>query len=255
MTDYNQVTIRADDGGTSRKVACNSTGQVVVTATSALPVTMSSPTTQSAPFYDLLAAGQVPNDFSLFKYGRGTITTNEDPVWEEGGAYTFPPSPQALTLSSADAGDVGPVVTVTQLLDGSYVQQPDVDVTLQGQSGVPVGTYFRCSRMFLKSGSITGPVYLGYGAISSGKPATVVATFTAVDNQTEQAIYTVPAGYTMLVHNVYYWTETGKVVSCSGRFSVEGGPLRRAGNIITRDGKASYVSAIPVAIPEKSDFF
>lgn len=209
----------------------------------------------ASDWLDRLAAGLTNGNKSLFKFGRGDVTTTELPVWSETGAYPFPLANEALTVSSANAGDVGAEITASFLMDDTYTSLPDTTVTLNGQNAVPLVSAFRCSRAWVKSGSIVGPVYIGYGALTAGKPANVLARIDAVDNQTMMAIYTTDKDHSMTIHNVSYDTDSAKVATCSGFMSIEGGPIRRVGEIITRDGKAKFASKVPVTIPPKTDFY
>lgn len=145
--------------------------------------------------------------YSKFGYNAAVGAAAFEPVWAESGvAVPYPSVAQALTLSSASANDAAAgtgmrTVSITWL-DANFEEQTTV-LGLNGQTAVALGTGFRVNRVFgLSYGSglaNAGIVYVGYGALVAGKPASVLASIVAGENQTLQMAYCVPAGYTFVM--------------------------------------------------------
>ena len=105
-----------------------------------------------------------------------------------------------MTLSSEDGADtsagVGARTVCVEGLDSNY-DEYKVDLTLNGQSAVSIPEdLIRVHRVRVNtagtSGSNIGNLHVGYGAVSTGVPAVTLGYVRAGENQTLQAIYTIP---------------------------------------------------------------
>jgi len=199
--------------------------------------------------------------YAKFGYNASVGVTME-PVWAESGVmYTYPTAAQALTLSSASANDAAAgtgMRTVTiSWLDANYIEQTTV-LGLNGQTAVAIGNGIRVNRVYGSSYGTgeknAGIVYVGYGAVVAGKPTTVMASIVAGENQTLQQIFTVPAGYTLLIRSALIG------LSNKGEARLYQRPFGlgfRVTRVYTSDNngmipRADYEKA-PIAITEKSD--
>jgi hypothetical protein len=139
---------------------------------------------------------------ALQGYNQATSTTNE-PIWaQSGAAYPSPTSAQTLTISSSSALDTSAgtgartvLVTYIRFSDMVEVVAP---FTLNGQTGVTITTdgYAINGIRVLTAGtggSNAGVIYVGYGAVTLGVPASILSTVVIGKNKAQQAIYTVPA--------------------------------------------------------------
>jgi hypothetical protein len=137
--------------------------------------------------------------FRKFGYNSDidTITDPED-IWDYGGLYTFPSdSGETIYVSSSNTGDVSSFVV--QGLDTNFNTKIET-VTLNGQNSVEVGTFSRVFRAFNDSSNdLNGDVYAyTTGTVSAGVPqtaSTVKAQVLSGFQQTQMAIYTVPADH------------------------------------------------------------
>lgn len=126
-----------------------------------------------------------------------TSTTPED-IWDYGGIYTFPAnSGETMYISSNNTGDL---MSFTVQGLGTDFLNKSVDVTLSGQTPVTVGTFSRVFRAFNSSSvDMLGNVYVyTTGTVTTGTPQTaskVKAMVKSGYQQTEMAIYTVPANF------------------------------------------------------------
>lgn len=145
-----------------------------------------------------VAKGDVPGHSSINKFGRNisVAATSTETIYDWSNLYTFPTTAD-ITHIYGNIGDTQ--VIEVQGLDTNYdlVTQ---NATLNGTTLVALGTALR--RVFrmrvISSTAPSGDVLItnagssvAYGAIASGS------------NQTQMAIYTVPAGYTAYMTNYY----------------------------------------------------
>lgn len=149
-----------------------------------------------------VAAGMIDGYSSELKFGyNGAVSTVRESIWTQGGAYVFPASASVMTLSSDSANDAaaGTGARTIQVagLDADYEEISET-VTLNGQSGVnTVESYLRVHRIIVRSAGSSeqneGVIYMGTGTITAGIPANVFGQVAIGENQTLQAIYTIPA--------------------------------------------------------------
>jgi len=148
-----------------------------------------------------VAKGNVPGHSSINKFGHNpaVATTGED-VWSGGGTYMFYPDTaknmELVCDSSADsAAGTGARSVQVYGLDSNWLEINEV-VILGGSDTVALtNKYIRMYRAIV----ITAGSYetnKGVIAIQDTGAGTVGAYIDADDGQTQQAIYTVPAGKT-----------------------------------------------------------
>lgn len=211
-----------------------------------------------------VSAGLIPGMSFVNKFGENpgidTATAPED-VWSYQGLYNFSTTADITKLSSSNAGD-------DQLVQ---VQGLDTDwnlslqtATLDGQNKVTLGTplvrVFRVKN--IGSTDIAGVLYCYVdGAITSGVPdvaTTVRAVINGDNNQTEMAIYTVPAGKTgYLISHYVNGSRIGNNASiCTLRQRTFGGVFRihyRTSLIGTGTNNDKNEMVIPLPLNAKTD--
>jgi len=147
------------------------------------------------------------------KFGRARdVDTTDDPatIWPgSDGApvvgnslYTYSASAEAHYIASTDAGDTTQTVTV-QGLDADWNVQT-IEVSLNGQTRVRIGSTETFIRVFRASSdaALAGTVHVGVGTYTSGSPDSandVRAVIVQGSDQTEQAAYSIPDGYSGLL--------------------------------------------------------
>lgn len=200
-----------------------------------------------------VAKGQFHNISHTHKFGAvpsmsvnttGTIWDINDTVYP----WSAFASAGTLSLTRADAGDAGKVVTVVGL-DSEYNQISE-NVTLTAESGnVTTQSFIRVFRAYMTTGSNVGNVSIIRGA-------TTVARINASKSQTLMAVYTVPAG-----HSAYLLQGTA---SCQANADATGDMfIRYFGETSFRVGHSFELSGnggqylhpfpVPIRIPQKSD--
>lgn len=165
-----------------------------------------------------VALGMAYGVISNTKFGHGTVGTNFEAVWDysvTASSYNFIATAKTLYLSSSSANDdlggTGGITVEIQGLDANYALLTET-ITLNGQTTVETtGSFLRVFRAKVTgvgTGLVNaGDVYIHKSAVSSGVPSVTTAVYAKIQagaGQTLMGVYTVPAGYKMLVHGVAY---------------------------------------------------
>ena len=141
------------------------------------------------------------------KWGYNTaIGTSEETIWEPGGLFVPLTSAETLTLVSTDAndadGDTGARGVVIYGVDGNWDAQIEV-VLLDGTTPVVTsGTWLGVNRVALYSAG-SSKANEGEIAITATTAGTTQATIPAGLGVTQQCVFFVPRGYTMLVDWIF----------------------------------------------------
>lgn len=216
--------------------------------------------TVQEPYELQVAKGQIVGASSVNKFGANSnVGTTEETIWTNGGNITWPAAAFTAYIVSSDAADTSAgtgarTVTVSGL-DADY-KDKTVSVTLNGTSTVAIsGTWLRINRAFVTS-SGTGGAAAGTITIQD-VGATVVYANLGLGNQTQMAVYTVPAGHTLYVDQITFTA------------AVSTGTNSAAAKLNTRDFgsntfRTRYIADLqsgelinslqyPLALPEKTD--
>jgi hypothetical protein len=175
-------------------------------ATTAWSITQSG---RYEPFELQVARGQISWHETLFQFGTNlNVGTSFSTLWPGGGTlYSYPSAATVLKISAANANDTvagtGARTVLVNGLDANYNEISEI-VSLNGQTAVnTVNSYLRFHYMaVLTAGSgetAAGILYAGVGTVTSGVPATIYGYISLGYNISEQAFWTVPAGYTAYI--------------------------------------------------------
>jgi len=220
----------------------------------------------------LVAAGKVSGVSFIAKFGAsGDVDTDTVPqdVWSgapetysaDGGVYTFSSSADIDSISSSSDTDTQDVTI--DGLDSSY-ELVTQTITLTGQTRKALDTsLIRVFRAYnTNSADFDGEVYIyKNGATTDGVPDTLTdirAKIIEGTNQTEMAIYTIPAGKTGFFIQGY--VGVSKITTSEAEFVYYvrpfGGVFQIKGRIAQStigNGYWIYKYGIPLAVPEKAD--
>jgi len=215
-----------------------------------------------------VASGDLsPSYKQVFKFGQNASVGNSlETIWLEGGLYAYPPSATTMTVSSSDANDTsaGTGARTIQIagLDGSYNEVSET-ITMNGQTPVTTSnSYLRVNRGLVltagSGGANAGIVYVGTGTVTSGVPANKYTTINGDGtNQTLQAFWTVPAGYTAYIYQTNISTGTTSATPAILKTLLVVRPFDGVFNtkeIITiSNGNHLQDYTFPLKITEKSD--
>jgi len=190
------------------------------------------------------------SNIGVFKFGiHDSVQNVEQTVWEYGGIYTYPTTAVVMTVtSSAGAADNGCEIAVNGL-DENYNEVTEV-LTLSGAgTATTTTTFIRVFRGYVAgSQDTTGNVTIGNGAN--------VYSYVNADNQTLQAFYTIPAGYTAQLLQTDHTISTeqnnkfGQIRIIVRR---PNGVFRTQESFTIDNGSVSRIYSTPIYIPEKSD--
>jgi len=170
------------------------------------------PRVSSTPYYVDIAEGNIADHQAVYKFGNNeSAGTTEQSIWAEGGLYPWDAIDSAsgtVTASSSSAQDnpSGTGIATIQIygINADTGEDQNEVLIMNGQTAISSTlSYKRVFRIICRtSGSASttdkniGIIYVGTGAISTGKPAVVWALVPVGRNQTLQAVWTVPAGKT-----------------------------------------------------------
>lgn len=208
-----------------------------------------------------------PSYEQIYKFGQNQVVGNSvETIWEEGGLYVYPPSATTMTVSSSDANDTsaGTGARTIQIsgLDGSYNEVSET-IIMNGQTAVTTSnTYLRVNRALVltagSGGANAGIIYVGTGTVTAGVPVNKYTTINGDGlNQSLQAFWTVPAGYTAYIYQTNISTgnssNTPAVLKTILVVRPFGGVFNTKEVITLTDGNHLQNYNFPIKITEKSD--
>jgi hypothetical protein len=157
-------------------------------------------------FFTGAALGELPGVLTIYKFGfQAAISTTERPIWDETTEVAYLSSPStSVTVSSDDANDAvggsGAEQITVLYLDGDWRLKVQV-LGLNGTTGVTIpDSVLRVYRAYISRGDAAGEVYVGYGALTAGVPANILAHIHQAEGQTLMCVFTVPKGYVGLFY-------------------------------------------------------
>ncbi len=196
---------------------------------------------------------------AINKFGYNeTVGTSFETVWSEGGLYVYPATALAMTASSSSANDALAGSGAKQIeimgLDTDYVEQTIV-IDMNGQNAVAITpSLLRVNRMkVLGDQDAEGDIYVGNGTVTAGVPANVYSKVDLGEDQTLQAVFTVPAGKMALL---FFWSATSSrleevnVVLKAREF---GGVLQTKDKIDVFQNTVPQAYPVPIVFPPKTD--
>lgn len=154
-----------------------------------------------------------------FDTGDGEVTVwdgAEDGTTWELMDYVYSTTADIDSISSSDAGDAHDIIVEGLDTNWAFVSQT---ATLNGQARVALGTsLLRCFRAYNDNGTnLAGHVFIYVdGLLTGGVPNTnadIRAIIDPMNQQTEMAVYTIPAGKTGYMRDWYISTSGGSKAS------------------------------------------
>jgi hypothetical protein len=228
---------------------------------------ISSVTRQGAyePFNLQVARNQIQGHKTLFKFGNNSdINGSLETIWSNSSVYVYPSAAIQMKVSSSSANDTsagtGARTVAVYGLDANY-NEINETVSLNGQTEVlTTNSFIRVFRAFVvtagSGGTAAGTIYVGTGTVTAGVPATIYAEIPLGSNQTQMALWTVPANYTLYINGGTFSAASNNAAQyVLGQFFFRpyGGVFRNVADITVNSNVFRYQWDIPLAIPEKSD--
>ena len=213
------------------------------------------------PYELQVSKGQIAGATPFYKFGfNPDINGIEETIWTQGGDVPWPTAAFTAYIVSDNAADNGTSTTGAQTiqvegLDADY-NIKSVSVTLNGTTEVAIsGTWIRINRAFVTL-SGTGGTAAGTIHVQSSGGGVVYADL-GIGNQTQMAVYTVPAGYTLYLDDVSFTAALGiQAKNVTVKFVLRnfGTNTFRTGIIETVQSNSLLVPfPYPFAIAEKTD--
>jgi len=221
------------------------------------------------PYQLQVSKGQVAGASPEYKFGfNPDVNGAEESIWSHGGDYPWAAAAFTAFISSSSTADTsagtGAQTVTIEGLDENYAAQ-SVTVNMNGQTQVQIGDasgWLRVNRVFVATsgsgGTAAGDIYVAVSGVSSGVPTgATYAKVVAGDNQTQQAIYTVPAGFSFYTDDVTFTAAislANKNVTAKFVTREFGSNTFRTRLIQTLQSNLLRVPFdYPLAIPEKTD--
>lgn len=197
--------------------------------------------------------------------GIDTGTVPED-MWPGGGLYPWMTGATALEMVSTSASDsaagVGARAVAWNLLNTSYVEAPIIAAT-NGLTPVPVSSalatqFFRVNPSGIVSAGST-EVNVGDIILRDAGGGTIRAIIPAGSGQTQQAVYTVPAGWAMQLLTILLGYNRVQNVARSATFAHYArsslGFYRLSNELSVTNEQPFQLETVPGALlAEKTDF-
>ena len=227
---------------------------------------LSNAVANTVPYNLRVAQGQVSGATALYQFGfNADVDITEETVWSEGGNITYPGAAGEVYISSSDTNDVASTGTGVrtirvQGLDANYLQIEE-DIAMNGQTQViTTKEYLRILKAYAlttgSNGASAGTVYVGTTGATAGVPPTVYASF-GDSNQTQMAVYTVPASKTLYIDEIAF---TAAIASATNSATVKLKTRENATNAfrtrfiqVLESNTTVAPFAYPLAIPAKTD--
>jgi len=220
------------------------------------------------PYELQVSKGQVAGASSLYKFGYNPdINGTEETIWSQGGDVVWPAAAFTAFISSSSTADTiagtGAQTVTVQGLDENYATQ-SVTVDMNGQTQVQVGDasgWIRINRAFVATagsgGTAAGTVYIAATGVSSGVPTGTIYASITDGNQTQMAVYTVPASHTLYLDDLIFTA----AISQANNYATVKLNTRDFGSNVFRTKFINVLQSnelvidfeFPLAIPEKTD--
>lgn len=220
---------------------------------------------QEMPEHLRAARGLVAGVTMLRKFGhRTSVSTSFVPVWSKGAAVTWLTSAGTVDVVSNSANDDAAgshaqKVTV-EGLDSNWAELTE-EVSLTGSgTAQSTGSFIRVNRAYVSQVGTYGNSNAAVIEVQDSAGSNVLAHIPLGDGQTQQLIYTVPAGKTLYVTSSTFSSVAGKPSTwrATVRFDadVTASTMKAFRNLATYQGiDAAFHSGYTpyIAIPAKSD--
>ena len=216
---------------------------------------------EGTPFDLQVSRGDVFGHEALFKFGfNSDVNGAEETIWTQGGDYPWATAAFTAYVVSDSADDTsagtGARTVRVQGLDENYEFQ-SVDVSLNGTTEVQIGDangWLRVFRAFVLTAGSAGTA-AGTILVQTTGGGTIYANL-GVGNQTQMAVYTVPAGKTLFLDDINFTAS----ISLANNYAQVSFSAREFGGVF-RDRFINVLQSsnliakfeYPLRFPEKTD--
>lgn len=199
----------------------------------------------------------------IHKFGSIAALAATDDIWSGSNSYPFPAAAAATTAISGDdedggaGGDTGALTIRVIGLDADYLEVSQ-DIILNGTTVTAAFTtpLIRCYRAWVLTVG-AGATGTNIGAIDIKHGSTIIAQIPVGLGQTQMAIYTVPADYTLAYIKHWDCTAHGLGATASADFSLQvkefGGAWKQIEKMGISSGMGGYHQTLEQKLGAKAD--
>lgn len=215
----------------------------------------------STPYLYDIAKGNVDDHSALHKFGRnGDVGSTAEPVWTVSTTpYSYLSAAEVLKVVSDDTDDDGSPAgngaqtVVVVGLDGNY-DEVSATVTLDGTTSVATtGTSFlRVFRAYVATAGSTG-ANEGTISIKNNAESVTLAEIAPGMNQTEMAMWTVPADNTLYIIKIWASESSQKDTLVTLWVRPFGGVFQNKLTFVLNGSVLDRAFEMPFVVTEKSD--
>jgi hypothetical protein len=226
----------------------------------------------------LIAAGKITGYKYVFKFGEMNLTTAFRAFWQGAdtyGDYNFLTAASTMEAISTNAGDTAAGAGARKIkifgLDASF-NEIEEEITMNGTSASASTTqsFIRVFRAFVSesgsyivnsssSGSNLGSITVR--ETGAGEPQAYIGNSNGYA-QTQQAIYTIPAGYTAFLYQIEFSADSTKVIDVymwqranADNFTPPVSARRIVHEFKDQGGNQNIVFPFPLKFDEKTDIW
>ena len=203
------------------------------------------------PFELHVQRGYVQEHKSVSKFGYATsVSGTEVAVFDGGIEYVYATSAAPMNVYAGSGANTTSKITI-EGLDADYNELSNT-VTLNATTTVVTsGSFIRVNRMFTSN-----DVEAAEDVFVKNSAGELNSHMLANENQSLQAVYTIPAGYTGYLDQVAGNSATevaNKFVRMRLKVREPGGVFRTRAKFTLADSSYEEIFKYPIEIPEKSD--
>jgi hypothetical protein len=214
----------------------------------------------SQDYYDMIAAGKIPNHFPLHKFGFNAAVGNaEEIIWTAGNGYTYLTTAEKLKVSSDGVeDDVGGDGALTVTLEGLDSNWDLISDTVIMTGAVAVETNVAFLRVFRAYVATAGVSETNEGLISINDNADLVtmAEIAIGRGQTQMAMWTVPADHELFLYQLNAAESANKktIIRLYAKDNaVANSAWRLQDETVVNLGDSTRIYKIPLKFTEKTD--
>lgn len=226
--------------------------------------------TSSMPYYVDIVEGNVPEHFSVNKFGQNSaVPSSLEEIWDGSATYDYLADDTfaIMYISSDDSADQGMTYDVIGI-DSDY-NYCTVTVTIDGSdgqtfvaltSGAADNKWWRVFRAINTSNIVAvGNIYVSKNNADTGPDGIpddtddIQLKILVGNEQTLMALWTCPVGYTAYLTSYYAATSSNKVTSVCLFVRPFGGVFNVKAAISINQGHTNHPYEFPIPIQAKSD--
>ena len=210
-------------------------------------------------YHDAVARGYEFGSTFIYKFGRNSaVSTDIEDVWDNGSTYAgWLSTGSSITITAEAAADVAAGTGIQSVrvsgLDSDYnILVEDVAMNADTTAGSStLAAFYRVNRVYGLSAG-TGQTNAGDIILTASTGGEEMARIVAGSGQTLMAVWTVPAGFDMIMENLEITALATDNVSARLEYLISTDNVWRCQWTGQVEAQVS-LDPLPIIVPEKSD--